>query len=87
MNNFDNKEIVATGCRGQEIRIPYENVRGVQEYFGLDSINAGGISIAGSIGVHVRICTFDGGVFYIPRVPDNDSAVLTFLFRKSRNTI
>ncbi|TCP19167.1 hypothetical protein [Simplicispira metamorpha] len=46
MNIFDEDEIVATGYDEKEIRIAYKNVKNLQEYFGVHTIDIGGMSMA-----------------------------------------
>ncbi|MGQ4877224.1 hypothetical protein ACOJCM_01455 [Billgrantia sp. LNSP4103-1] len=84
MSMFDDSEIAVTLYVGKEIKIPYKNVKNLQEYFGVHPIDVGGMSIAGSKKEYVKIETFDGKTFEIPRSSGNDTEILSFLLRWQR---
>ncbi|WP_157958809.1 hypothetical protein [Salinicola sp. RZ23] len=81
MNMFDDSEIIVTVYDGKEIKIPYKNVKNLQECFGVHPIDVGGMSIAGPKKEYVKIETFDGKTFEIPRASGNDTEILSFVLR------
>lgn len=85
MNFFEDDEIVAIGYDEKEIRIAYKNVKNLQEYFGVHTIDIGGMSTAGPKKEYVQIETFDGKKIEVPRTQGNDTQVLSFLLRWKRS--
>lgn len=84
MSTFDDEEIVVTGYNGEEIRVFYKNVKNIKECCDIQPIDIGGISIAGPKKEYVRIETFDGKNFQIPRASGNDTEILSFVLRRQR---
>ena len=68
---------------GNKIAISAESIKSIQAYFGVTPIDIGGMSIAGPASEYVLVKTSTGS-HKIPRRPENDSELLTFiLYKKS----